>query len=357
MRHALAVTAIDTPLLCEPLDLGVVPPAGPRDLRAALGEAQTELNVEQHERRVAYAIALGLPSAAHLADQFIGQRAVVVGSGPSYDARYVARAKAAGAKIFAVNCQHDRLIKDGITPDFGVLFDPAERVGGYMKPDPYIRYIIGSSVHPVVWALFREAGIFPYVFIPTVGDNQHERLEARYPGSDWSFVTGCTTVGLRTINIAMMMGFHTEIHAMDSCYAPGHDGLLKTGLYCVDKPATTHDTRSITVRSGRTGDRFTCFTNGNMARQVLGFDSIIRGLPETIPNRPMERGMSDEEAMARVGRHRLKVSGDGIIPWMAWKDGGPDMWVEHTEPERMRAKYGDAKHWDYYNDKPMVEHA
>lgn len=326
-------------IVCDPISFGQAPRVPPVQLRDALGEINTDITVEQMEARTRALLCLNLPSLSALGDLYYGQDCIVVGSGMSLDVEYVRERQAAGARVFVVNKSHDHLIERGIIPDFSVMLDPNARVAGYQTPNRRVTYILGSTCDRGVWERFLGFGIKPFLFAPAMRSDHPDRLAKLFPGHDICAIGGVTTAGLRTINIAGWMGFmEPELHAFDSCYAPGKNGRDKTGLYGVDKPTTYHDSREDTVISG-TGAKLTFITNGAMARQVLGFASILASLP-------------DQEHQGRVGALRLRVSGDGVIPWMAWKDSAVNGWVRHTHPERMAAKYGDAKHWDYFKGEP-----
>lgn len=306
-----------------------------RDLRAALGEVRTDIDGNELERRTETILKLGLPGLHEMADLYRGQRALICGSGPSANADYVSERQASGARVFAVNTSHDWLIERGVTPDFAVMLDPNRRCADYMTPNRRVTYILSTGCDKATWIRFLSLGIRPLSFVPIMTDTNAETIAAAYPGRDICLIAGGTTVGMRTVHVCGWMGFQEiELHGFDSCYAPGFDGSTKTGLYAKDKPSTYHDAREITLASQKTGECFTCISNGAMARQIISFQALNTQLP-------------DAEVHGRVGQIRILVSGDGAIPWMAWKDGGPDKFIEHTDPAAMLAKYGDAKHWDY----------
>lgn len=328
--------------MSEPIydSVGLVLPPGAlsANLRDALGPIKTDIDVAELERRTASVLKFGLPSLSQMGDLYYGGDAIIVGSGMSLDPYYVAERQAAGARVFAVNRSHDYLIAHGVIPDFAVMLDPNVRVAGYQTPNRRVTYIFGTSVDKGVWIRFLTAGIKPFVFVPAMTATHPEDLSRALPGHDMCFIGGPTTVGLRTVNICGWMGFRNpELHAFDSCYAPGYDGLTKTGLYSVDKPKTYHDSRNDSVVAGN-GDKLTFVTNGAMARQVIGFAGMLKDLP-------------DMEHHGRIGMS-LRVSGDGVIPWMAWKDSAVSGYVTHTHPDRMAAKYGAAKHFDYFKGAP-----
>lgn len=307
-------------------------------LKARQGTIDTAISAKELERRTEYAFSLGLRSMVDLQDKFLGQTAIVCGAGHSLDFEAVRQAKVAGGKVFVVNTVHDPMIRAGIVPDFSVMLDPNERVADYQTPHPDVTYLLGSGCHPKVWRRFRDAGASPYMFVPIMTDTQHDEIMERFPEAVVLFIPGQTTVGLRTAgNIVPWMGFETsELHGFDSCYAPGNDGVNSQQLYAVPKPVIHHDAREFTIVANPRRHRFTCRSNGAMARQAQGFHALLAMA-------------SRAEVNGRVGQHRFRVAGDGAIPWMAWKAGGE--YAHHTDPDRMAAKYGDAEHWDFYRGK------
>jgi hypothetical protein len=325
-----------------------------RELRQAMGEIRLEISPEEFERRIRYALSLGLYSAAHLADKAEGERIAVVGSGPSLkdSIPYLKQAK---HKIIACNASHDFLLENGIKPWAGMMLDTHDWCEKYQTPTKGVGYFIGSSVHPKVWQRFIEYGIKPWLFIPVIKDDDHEHLLAKY-GNEMCLLAGATTVGLRALNFATMLGASViEAHGFDSCYAPGSNGIKgKNTLHAHPKPFVHHAVKSMTVKSQVTGDTFECLTNDAMAKQIRGYNSFIESLP-VHQNSAEPIGTLVLADAKRIGKTRLVVAGDGAIPWMAWKDGGPNSFVEHLDPDRMQAKYGDCKHWDYFNDRPSIE--
>lgn len=311
------------------------------------GMNKMEISVEETERRISYALALGYPSLAILRDIAPpGSRVMIIGGGPSIKSLLprIRDQVAKGVKICAVNISHDWLFDNGVKPDFSVMLDPAPRVAGYQKPRPGVVYIIGTTVHYSVWRKFREAGVRPFVFVPVVHDKQHETIMARYPHANPFFVGGWTTVGLRAVNLMRHLGFQDiELDGFDSCCAPQTE-TERPKLYAYDKPHIHEDLREATLVSYSTKRKFIFRTNGAMYRQIKSYCSMISQL-------------EDSETNGRLGGVKIYVSGDGAIPWMAWIDGGKDKCVEHTDPEAMLAKYGPIGDWDYHRNRAINEPA
>jgi len=321
------------------IEVGAMPDSAyaPRDLREALGPISIGMDFSDHVRRAQYVLGLSLPSLMEQQDKFSGS-AMIVGGGTSISLDDIRDGINKGVKVCAVNCAHDWLISNDIVPDFAVMLDPAKRIAAYMTPHADVKYLFGTTLHPSVWNLFRAARINPFVFVPLIGTVDDDIFAQRWPDAQMVVLAGVTTVGLRAANVLAFLGF-TEIHfhGFDSCYSPGAHG--DKGLYRYKKPVIQHDRRTATIKSGRTQDKFTCVSNGAMARQWYGLYSILDALPTMTVN-------------GREGGIRYRFAGDGALPWMAWKDGGPEYCIDHLYPERMKAKYGSISHFDYEKGKP-----
>ena len=314
------------------------------DLRTRLGATLINLTPEEHRERVAAVFKLGLPSAAELSDCYAGAHFTIVGSGPSA-ADTVARIPKSSI-IIACNGAHDWLVARGIIPHFGLLLDPNPWVAGYQEPRKDVKYIVGTTCHPAVWRKFLNAGVAPFVTVPMLGDTDHTDFCELFPNEPLHFLAGQTTTGLRAFNIsAGFGGVIADGHGLDSCYAPGAviGGDSEPKLYAHYKPRTHHDARVLTMRTAD-WQTFRCRSNGAMARQLLGFDSLVRDLSRMGVNADVNR----VSASARESKMRVRIFGDGAIPWRLWK--APSTWAIHAEPDVMRAKYGDARHWDYHED-------
>lgn len=278
------------------------------------------------------------PSVGILNGKFEGYRAVIVGGGPSLDwelIRKEADARDAGenVRIFAPNRSHDELIAHGITPDYGVVMDPALHVADYITPRDGVVYLVGSGVHWKVLHKFLAANARCMFWTPLydVDAADAQAIHEAFPDRCITFVSGGSTVGLRLINIVMGWGMEPHLHGFDSAYLPNS----KT-LYAYDKPQQTREFCDATMVSRTTGRQFRFTANQHMVRQAMAFDSLLHRLPLTTVD----------------GRHapkKITVYGDGAIPWMAWLDGG-DLAV-HADPERMFSKYRTEENWDYQNDK------
>ncbi len=310
----------------------------PTELRAALGECVTAIDVPEHLRRLGFALSLGLPSIIALQDSCLGETIDICASGPSM--KTTLPHIPADRKTIAVNACHDFMASQGRIPTYGCLLDPNEWVSQYQTPRHDVTYLVGSPVHPKVWQRFREADVQPYLYCPIYSDQEMAVFNTRvadeiYPDAEVTFVAGWTTIGMRAINLAAFLGAaNVGLHGFDSCCAPGG-----VDLHSHSKPVIYPSWRRITVRANSDCSLFTCVTNAAMARQITSFDSFTKGLGDMIAN-------------GRVAPIKLRVYGDGAIPWMAWKGDSP--FVEHGNPDAMRAKYGDSMHWDYETDGDLM---
>jgi hypothetical protein len=332
---------------------------GPRTLRDAIGPSKGRITQDDHLDRIEWVLKHIpqeiWPSTFQFANLYEGQRGIIVGGGPSLadtfsEVRYLAATRRDAIKIFAPNRSHDWMIEGErsgkkkwarmpLIPDFGVMLDPSPYVVDYQKPHPDVHYLLGVTLDPSVFIKFMRAEANASIWIPTYDGSeiafhvkQHE-----IDGLDRHFVSGGSTVGLRTINLAASMGLsEIDLHGFDSCYLP-HG---KT-LYAYDKPQTVHQLADYVVQScfGKR-DMLRVRSNNMMAKQTLEFADMIQRLPELVIN-------------GEIKPLKLRVYGDGVIPWLAWKASQemPDF-IVHGQPEKMEAKYGDCKFWDYVNDKP-----
>lgn len=328
------------------------------DLRAAIGPSKGRVTLEQHMQRLAFTLnhipAELWPSTADLRDKFIGRTAAIVGGGPSLAETYSdlrCQVSNENAVVFALNKSHDWLINGQrrgrkhwdrmpMVPDFGVLADPSPHVANYMTPHPKVTYLLATELDYRAQIRFLQANSRAYLWIPTYeGDASDVRAAGEmFPNRDMHFISGGSTVGLRTINLAVAMGFSTiDLYGFDSCYAP-----KTSSLYAYDKEYVTTDLADSVAVSKRTGDRFRFRSNHHMAKQAIEFELISHHMNNLIVDGDI-RGV------------KIRVHGDGLIPWMAWKDGGTDSPICHATPHRMKAKYGEHSFWNYAEDKPMAD--
>ena len=332
----------------------------PNDLRKSLGEVVMAIDRREHMRRIDRVMSLSLPSAAELADSFMGAHASLVGSGPS--AAQTVDKIPYHSNIVAVNAAHDWLVSRGVIPKIAIMLDPNSWCVNYQTPRRDVIYILGTTVHPSVWDRFIAAGVAPFVVVPILEEGDAELVAKNYPHRTISFLSGGVTTGMRAFYKLASMGFGmVDGHGFDSCYAPGGWGNTDDTriLYAHHKPATVHNARSVTIASRRTGDKLTFIATAAMARQVLSFQVVMASLGAMGVNANLDtyRRATATDAGgcdAREATMAVRIFGDGAIPWMAWKDGSKGYRFWHAEPELMEEKYGTSPHWDYAKDKALT---
>lgn len=313
----------------------------PRKLEDAIGPTNGRIHVMQHINRSKFALEhipeTAWPCAGKLTGRFKG-RGVIVGGGPSLNwdlikAEAEARDRGEDVVIFAPNRSHDEAVSRGIIPDFGCLLDPAEHIVEYVTPRDDVMYLISTTVHWKVLSQFLKAEARCFFFVP-VNEEDGADVDAILPFQPERpkmFVSGGCTVGLRLANIVSAYGLEPHLHGFDSCYAPG-----SKELYAYDKPWTCHEVCGSTVVA-EDGSQFKFLSTNQMAKQAFAFRNYVRQLPAVKVN---------DVHCPKV----VTVHGDGLIPWMAWKDSGT--YLRHADPGAMELKYGKHKAWDYHKDRP-----
>jgi hypothetical protein len=121
----------------------------------------------------------------------------------------------AGVPIIALNGAGNYLVERNIRPAALAVLDARGVNVTFVQRDiPGCKYLLGSQCHPAVFDACEDRD----VRIFHVDDS--EELDAYY-NKQYHAVPGGSTVGLRAIPLAHMMGFR-EMHlfGMDSCHAP-----------------------------------------------------------------------------------------------------------------------------------------
>lgn len=335
--------------------LDVPPPQ--HQLRDQIGASKGRVTCQEHLDRLDWTIKnVPFPSTAFLENRFMGKTAIIVGSGPSLtntygELRTQIERLGSECKVFAPNKAHDFLINGKrkgkktweripIIPDFGVLCDPSDFVVTYQTPHPEVVYLLASMCDRRVFDKFMKAKARALVWAPVFEEDSSDikLVEAKQYPVPIHFVSGGSTVGQRTMNIALGFGFKTvDLYGFDSCYAPGHG---KT-LYAVEKPVVVHEVIDTSIRFRGDGTFFRYRSNSHMAKQAMEFDDMLDRLPALKAN-GIRRQM------------QVRIHGDGLLPWLSWKCSGPNTLIQHATPEKMQAKYGNQS-WDYVEDRPMTD--
>lgn len=354
------------------LDVAKLIPSSVKDLRETVPTAKGRIGFAERRERFERCMAQRWKSAARFQRRYRGYKLIICGGGTSIekcvkDIRKQTRVSNR-VKIMSLNKTDPWLRKYGIEPDFACMADPAEHVATYMKYSKNTVYLLGSTLHDLTLEQFRGRDN-AYLWHPTNDDEgDGEWFNQRYPRNryEWACISGKSTVGLRSITLAgTILGFsEIELMGFDSCdaprplvakyptYAEARAAMLagaprvERKLYPYDKPNMVVSYKNAVMQSKAGGEL--CYeANEHMVRQSYEF---FDALADTV-----DRQMSGAWPM-----YSIKVAGDGAIPWLAWKipriPGVPWMQAKtggiHANPERMFAKYGDAKYWDYGLDIP-----
>ncbi len=287
---------------------------------------------------------VGLPNVVRYHNKYRGHKLIICGGGASLQDTLgrVRSAQRMSKKvcIAAVNKTHDWLIERGIVPDFGILVDPRPHVINYQTPHPKTLYLLGSTLDPLVVEKFQEAGAEYAMWLPQTNKGDKEFMLERFPASkgySHAFVTGASTVGLRTISLMTILGFEDfELHGFDSCFSTAKTIQDVQQLYAYAKPESTHERRDININDPMDGTGFRCVSNDNMTNQASEFYDILKKAENFIMD-------------GKRYRQTIRVAGDGAIPWLAYKVG------KHMDMPAMEKKYGKYQLFDYRVDMNSKE--
>lgn len=297
-------------------------------------QAESRIPKEELLRRIEETLVgkyKGFRTVAHHCGRYRGYKAIIVGGGPSIEKtipdikRQLRLSKK--IKVFALNKTHDYLIhKKGFEPGkdihFGVMCDPADWVSSYQTPEKRMQYILASQLHGSTLDRFLPHAERTFIYhAEALGGNVlKDIINPKYPNQPKLWLNCGTTVGIGASYIVNDCDFdEVELHGFDSCY-PKDGGQL----HPYSKPATKPDLHDRTIRSKRTGKKFQYLANYDMSVQSYEFGEILR----------------------RRWNMPISVAGDGVIPWMAYVDGGDQF--RHATPERM-SHYD---HSDYFDFRP-----
>lgn len=144
--------------------------------------------------------------------------AMIVGGGPSLNDTLGLLQKRRNAKtdIFTLNATHDYLMERGIKPDYHVMLDSRKENVSFVKNPIETRYLIASQCHPDVFKALEGQDVTMWIAdLPGMRDIVKEET---------IFVCGGSTVGLKTLYLAYLMGYRKfDIYGFDSCYREGEN--------------------------------------------------------------------------------------------------------------------------------------
>ena len=153
---------------------------------------------------------------------------VMICGGPSLaDHLEEIKAKAGEPDKYLVACSNmtgGYLLEHGITPHVHFIIDPQEKKRFDVTPgktSPQTQYWINVACNPAVFAVLREQGIKPHVFLADFeaeGKAIQAVKESMQPGqSGMMAIQGGTMAGLRAINLADALGFrHMQYYGFDA---------------------------------------------------------------------------------------------------------------------------------------------
>lgn len=116
--------------------------------------------------------------------------------------------------IMVCGSAHDYLIKNNITPNYAVFCDPDAISANYLTiPDKKVNYLISSGCHRAVYDAMQGCKITQWHCYSDDYLKHQAELD-----TDFQAVGGGCTVGLRSLSIALMLGY-SDVHffGFDSC--------------------------------------------------------------------------------------------------------------------------------------------
>lgn len=117
--------------------------------------------------------------------------------------------------ILTVSGAHDFLVKRGIIPDYHVECDPREHKTQALTPLKPVKYRMATCCHPSMWEKLKGQDVELWHLHNDV--HTEEWVRENDPGAN--MLGGGSTVGMRALEIASMLGFRRfEIHGMDASY-------------------------------------------------------------------------------------------------------------------------------------------
>ena len=145
--------------------------------------------------------------------------------------------------IICCGSPHDFLIENKITPTYAVICDPDPvSINYFQKLDTEVKYLVASSAHKTLIDHFKESQVVLWHCHSDDYNGKIENIEV-----DYQAIGGGCTVGLRSICIAMMLGY-TNIHfyGFDSCLSEG-DISYPYEISTEEEKATMKDVYTIKV--------------------------------------------------------------------------------------------------------------
>lgn len=154
---------------------------------------------------VRYSITLGFPRL-HEMDGFKvvkdrTKKIAIVGGGPSLTSNLDALREF--DTIIACGSVHDYLIKNGITPTYATACDPDPIMANYYRNSNIsTTYLIATACDKKVFETLKGKNIYLWHCFSDAGAEEFKKIEP-----DYQAIGGGCTVGLRSISIALMLGY------------------------------------------------------------------------------------------------------------------------------------------------------
>ena len=125
-----------------------------------------------------------------------------------------------GGVIFALNGAHDWLIEHGIIPDYHVLLDARKENAEFVrKPHKGVTYLVAAQCHPEVFNALEGHKVMMWAACLESAE-QEKAVCDKFPKKPIGFIGGGATVGLKTMNLAYLLGFRKiRLYGMDSSYS------------------------------------------------------------------------------------------------------------------------------------------
>ena len=196
-----------------------------------------KLSFPEWRDRVEANIARGLPEISPMSG-FRNVPICVCASGPSLRDHIGAlkRMQKRGAAVMAVNRAYEFIVRNGVIPDYFVLFDPDEAMADVVAPRcERTIHLIASQAHPKVFDALQDRKVAIWHAL-TAGFNVTREGDRPERESDALF----SVFGTRHL---MAMGAHVGMHAMALATFFGHFDLHMFGMDGSRRKAGAHSVK------------------------------------------------------------------------------------------------------------------
>lgn len=136
----------------------------------------------------------------------------IVGGGPSL--KYNLNKLREFQIILIAGSAHDYLVSKDIVADYCALCDPSPLTLGYIKaPQPHTTYFLASGCDPLVFDKLKNNKVYLWHCYTDLNKDYFYELEPTC-----HMIGGGCTIGLRSINIAIMLGYYNiHLFGFDGC--------------------------------------------------------------------------------------------------------------------------------------------